>query len=251
MTASPPAGRADAAYRVLAEELREGVLHKAFPEGRLPTEAQLAKTHGLSRQTVRRAFQELVTAGMVYRVPGRGTFVTKHAGQYIRQFGSVEDLMALSVDTELDLVQPLVRRVDLAAAGRLRLESDMVWTVVFRRLHKELPFCLTTVHLPPVVGELLVGVPELTEPAFRSRTTVLGLLDSRLSSAISEAEQSITVSPASATATEQLGCPPAHAVLRIERTYLDTDGKVVELAQSEFLPEHYSYRVRLRRSMTW
>lgn len=251
MTASPPAGRAEAAYRVLAGELRDGVLRQAFPDGRLPTEAELAKKHGLSRQTVRRAFQELVAAGMVYRVPGRGTFVAEHAGQYVRQFGSVEDLMALAVDTELDLVRPLTRGVDLPAAGRLRLDSDVVWTVVFRRLHKDLPFCLTTVHLPPAVGDLLVGVPELTEPATRSRTTVLGLLDARLPSAITEAEQSITVSPASAIAVEHLGCPPSHSLLRIERTYLDAAGSAVELAQSEFLPEHYSYRVRLRRSMTW
>ena len=98
MAAAPQTGKGEAAYRVLAEELRQGILRKTFPEGRLPTEAELAKAHGLSRQTVRRAFQELVSGGMVYRVPGRGTFVANHAGQYIRQFGSVEDLMALSLD---------------------------------------------------------------------------------------------------------------------------------------------------------
>ena len=204
---------------MLAEELRQGILRKTFPEGRLPTEAELAKAHGLSRQTVRRAFQELVSGGMVYRVPGRGTFVANHAGQYIRQFGSVEDLMALSLDTELDLVRPLRRQVDVAAAGRLRLDNDMVWTVVFRRLHEDVPFCITTVHLPPHVGRLMEDVPEVTQPATKTRATVIGLLDTRLEAPIAEAEQSITVSPASATAVEQLGCPVDQPLLRIERTY--------------------------------
>jgi GntR family transcriptional regulator len=249
MPVSPQPGKADAAYRVLAGELRDGILRKRFPEGRLPTEAELARSHALSRQTVRRAFQELVSDGMVYRVPGRGTFVADHAGRYIRQFGSVEDLMALSVDTELDLVRALRREVDVAAASRLRLDSDMVWTVVFRRLHGEVPFCITTVYLPPRVGELVADLPALSEPSARSRATVIGLLDTRLQAPIAEAEQSITVSPASPMAAEQLGCASEQPLLRIERTYLDTEGDAVELAQSEFLPQHYSYRVRLRRSM--
>ena len=243
------AGKGAVAYRMLADELREGILRQSYPEGRLPTEAELARTHGLSRQTIRRAMQELVSSGMVYRVPGRGTFVAEHAGRYLRQFGSVEDLMGLSLDTELDLVRPLRRQVDVSAAARMHLDSDVVWTVVFRRLHDEVPFCLTTVHLPPDVGSLLVGEPAVTEGGMRSRATVIGLLDGRLESPIADAEQSITVSPASALAAEHLQCSHDQALLRIERTYADADGAPVELAVSEFLPEHYSYRVRLRRSL--
>lgn len=249
MTGPARTGRAEVAYRALAEQLREGILSQAFPEGRLPTEAVLARTHALSRQTVRRAMQDLVAGGMVYRVPGRGTFVTDQAGRYLRQFGSVEDLMGLSLDTELDLVSPLRRGVDVSAASRMRLDCDVVWTVVFRRLHEEVPFCLTTVHLPPDVGRLLVDQPEMTEPGRRSRTTVIGLLDTRLEEPIANAEQSISVSPATPLATEQLHCQPGQALLRIERTYTDAHGQPVELAVSEFLPEQYSYRVRLRRSL--
>lgn len=249
---SDPARRptkGETAYRVLADELRDGIESESFADGRLPTEAELAQTHGLSRQTVRRAMQELVSDGVVYRVPGRGTFVNENGGQYARRFGSVEDLMGLSLDTEFDLVRPLRRQVDVAAASRLRLENDIVWTVVFRRLHDNVPFCLTTVHLSPEAGRLLVDLPEVTEPGTRSRATVIGLLDSRLDSPIADAEQSITVAPATELAEEQLGCPPGQPLLRIERTYADTEGTPVELALSQFLPEHYSYRTKLRRSL--
>ncbi|UIX29274.1 GntR family transcriptional regulator [Streptomyces sp. GQFP] len=244
-----PGGR-DSAYVRLARELREAILRHEYPEGvRLPTEAELAASRGLSRQTVRRAFQDLVAEGLVHRVPGRGTFAAPREEQYLRQFGSVEDLMALSLDTTMRLVSPLRRRVDLDAAGRLRLDSDRVDTLTFLRLHEDTPFCLTTVHLPPGAGQLLADRPELTEEGARSRVTVIGLLDSRLPDPIAEAEQSVTVGLATPETAARLGCPPAHPLLRIDRLYLSATGHPVELAISHFLPEHYSYRVRLRRNL--
>ncbi len=43
-----------------------------------------------------------------------------------------------------------------------------------------------------------------------------------------------------------LFCPSP--VLRIDRLYSDSDRRPVELAVNWFHPDHYSYRVRLRRS---
>jgi DNA-binding GntR family transcriptional regulator len=238
----------DSAYVRLARELRDAILRHEFPEGvRLPTEAELADTHRVSRQTVRRAFQDLVAEGMVYRVPGRGTFAAPTGDQYLRQFGSIEDLMGLSIDTSMRLVAPLHHRIDIDAAGRLRLGSDRVCKLAFLRLHEEIPFCLTTVYLPPSVGKLLESAPELTAPDARSRATIIGLLEGRLPDPIAEAEQSVTVGAANSEMAVHLGCDPDRQLLRIDRLYLSSTGSPVELAISHFLPEHYSYRVRLRR----
>lgn len=163
---------------------------------RLPTEAQLAEHYGISRQTVRRAFQDLVAEGLVHRVPGRGTFATPRDERYLRQFGSVDDLMGLSIDTRMHVVTPLHRRVDVDAAGRLGLHTDQVHKLAFLRLHEDTAFCHTAVFLPPAVGQLLESVPELIEPSTPSASTVIGFLDGRLPEPIAEAEQSITVAEA-------------------------------------------------------
>lgn len=243
------ATRTDVAYQAVARELREGILREEFADGRrLPTEAQLVAAHGVSRQTVRRAFQDLVAEGMVYRIRGRGTFATPAEGRYLRQFGSVDDLMSLSVDTEFELVEPLHPRRDPDAAAVLHVDGDDVPTVVFLRLHDGAPFCVTTVHLPPRVAEALAAVPELTEPARRSRVTVIGLIDAHLADPVAEADQRITVALAGPDAAAALGCPEGEPVLHVERLYLDTAGDPVELAVSDFLPRSYTYRVHLRRS---
>lgn len=125
------------AYQRLSRELRQQISAGTYRDGiQLPTESELAQHHGVSRQTVRRAFHDLVAEGIVYRVPGRGTFVTENSGRYLRHLGSIEDLMNLSRDTTMEVVSPLQRRVDIEAASRLRLDTDVVYTVVFRRIHE-------------------------------------------------------------------------------------------------------------------
>ncbi|HEY7595833.1 MAG TPA: GntR family transcriptional regulator [Actinophytocola sp.] len=241
--------RTEAAYAMLARTLRGAILQGRYADGaRLPTEAELATEYRVSRQTVRRAFHDLVAEGMVRRVPGRGTFAAPRQGPYLRQFGSVEDLMGLSLDTKLEVLSPLRRQVDIDAASRLRLDSDVVYRVLFRRRHHDVAFCLTTVYLPPSVGSLLAGRPELSAAGALSEVTVIGLIDAYTPSPVAEAEQSITAVAATDMLTVYLDCQRGDPLLRVDRSYTSTTGTLVELATSYFLPDHYSYRVRLRRS---
>lgn len=63
-------------YGVLAEELTERIRDGTFRGGdRLPSENELCRSLGLSRQTVRQAFALLESRGMLIRRKGSGTFV--------------------------------------------------------------------------------------------------------------------------------------------------------------------------------
>ncbi|MEE2031768.1 GntR family transcriptional regulator [Rhodococcus chondri] len=236
------------AYAQLARQLREAVEAGQYSDGaRLPTEAELSEQHGVSRQTVRRAFQDLVADGIVYRVPGRGTFANESSRRYRRQLGSIEDLLALAADTVMEIVAPLRRGVDIDAASRLRLDTDVLYTVVLRRVHDGIPFAHTTIHLPEAVAAHVVDAPELQAGA-ASRNTVIGLLEPHLDSPIVEAAQSITVAPATEQVAAELNCTVGHPLLRVDRLYSNEAGVPTELSVSYFLPEHYTYRVTLRRA---
>lgn len=236
------------AYQTLREQLRDEIAAGRYSDGsRLPTESELVAQHRLSRQTVRRAFQDLVAEGVVYRVPGRGTYASETGRRYLRQLGSIEDLMSLSDDTTMEVLAGLRRRVDLDAASRLRLDDDIVHTVVFRRLHHGVPFVMTTVHLVPSAAAAVLPSPELADGAVGTQT-VIGVLEPHLAEPIAEAAQSITVAPADAVVADAVVCEPGHPMLRVDRLYSDVGGRPVELSVSHFLPEQYTYRVTLRRS---
>jgi DNA-binding GntR family transcriptional regulator len=69
-------------YRPIAAELREQIEHGTHRPGRrLPSEVALARCHGVSRETVRRALTELQAAGLTIAVQGKGWFVRGDATQ--------------------------------------------------------------------------------------------------------------------------------------------------------------------------
>ena len=231
------------AHAVLSERLRQDIRDRRYPE-RLPTEAELVRAHGVSRHTVRRAFQDLVAEGVVYRVPGRGTFAYDGESKYLRSFGSIDDLLALSLDTEMEVVEPPHPRVDLDAAGRLRLDRDDVVSMTFRRFHEGQAFSVTTIFVPVAVGRRLMGRHELMEVGGRRRMTVLSVVREIVS--IASAQQSITAGPAPRDTAGLIDVHEDDPVLRIDRLYFDRDQQPVELAINHCNPARYSYRVQLR-----
>jgi GntR family transcriptional regulator len=234
------------AYIRLADELRNQVREQRYADGkRLPIETELSATYGVSRQTVRRAFQDLVSEGIVYRVPGRGTFTTAGDARYTRTFNSIEELLQISLDTELEVLQPPTIRVDLGASGRLRLPTDEVVTIAFRRFHEGLPFCTTQAYLPVGVGRQLLDVPELNEVGVLRHMTVLSVVQKVAGTKLCGADQSITALPASADVARRIEVPEGAPVLRIDRVYFDAQQQLVELAMNYFNPDRYSYRVRI------
>lgn len=63
-------------YRRVAVELRRQIEHGTYAPGRgLPSEIALARSYGVSRETARRALQELQSFGVTTAVQGKGWFV--------------------------------------------------------------------------------------------------------------------------------------------------------------------------------
>ena len=236
-------------YQQLYADIRSAIEEGRFGDGgRIPTEAELQQEYGVSRHTLRQAFQDLVAEGLVYRVPGRGTFATgpSRRGHYLRSIGTIEELMAWT-DTEIEVWRPPETKTDSKAAMRLGLSSDEVVVLVVRRYYKGVPFVVTHVHLPPEVGSRMKA--EALSP--KGSGTVLGTLEqSILSHPVAGVSQNITAVSAPSNVSSLVDCQPGGALLYVERTYFDTNSDPVEWATSHYNPPRYSYHLELHRKMT-
>jgi GntR family transcriptional regulator len=248
MTARPSSGDA-VAYRRVASSLRAALAGGEFDNGRqLPTEAQLSTTFAVSRQTIRRAFQELTAEGLVYRVRGRGTFASPVSpnARYVRSFGSVEDLLAYAEDSTMETVQPLVQRTDVSAASRLHLPSHNVMAGWVRRAYDGVPFCLTHIFLPPDIGRAVMNHGVMVKAGEVASRTVIASVES-ISGGIAGAHQTVTATTLNAHQASLIGSAEGAPVLQTDRVYYDRTATPLELAISYFNPERYAYRLELSR----
>lgn len=235
------------AYQRLSEDLRSAIEEGRIGEGeRLPTEAELCEQYGVSRHTVRQAFHDLVAEGLVYRVPGRGTFVTglSKRGKYLRSIGTIEELMSWP-GTDMEVVEPVEIVENAEAAARLELPTEEIATLLIRRLYEGSPFVVTRVFLPPEAGKRMKeeGLPA------KGDGTVVGALERFIPRPVAGASQSITAEPAPEEPAAYIDCEQGEPALYVERTYFDSEGHPVEFAFSYYNPTRYSYRLELRRTM--
>jgi GntR family transcriptional regulator len=239
------------AYQRIATDLKDALRNGAYPHGcRLPTEVELAERYQVSRQTVRRAMQDLIGEGLVLRTRGRGTISssTHTRGQYLRSIGSIEDFAALSLDTVLEVVRPFERSIAPDAAGRLQLPTDEVVSGLFVRRHEGIPFCAAQVFVSVSLGRKVIELGLLPPPGTAVTRTIFDIVDEVSPETIMGAHQSITVAAIPTDRAELVECEPGQPVLRIDRLYFGSSGTPLELAISYFNPSRYSYRLELRRN---
>ncbi|MEN6363863.1 MAG: GntR family transcriptional regulator [Rectinema sp.] len=105
---------------ILRKQIREGELqyHQA-----IPSENELSKIYDLSRMTVRGVITRLVNEGLLYRVPGKGTFVAepKIMTGPLSQKGIREQLEDMGYETGTTVLDMRIEKADLPVADELGL----------------------------------------------------------------------------------------------------------------------------------
>jgi GntR family transcriptional regulator len=120
------------------DELLQAIHRDAFPEGRLPPEADLAVQLGVSRTTIRAALQSLADDGIVSRRRRHGTVVNRHVLRSSMALNRLVSFRALIEQSGHEpSVDPQVHRAQAAdedAAEALGLDPGTPCLIVKRLL---------------------------------------------------------------------------------------------------------------------
>lgn len=227
-------------YYQIANRLREAIESGELAAGtRIENEQALVQQLGISRPTVRRAFQELVDEGLLVRQRGIGTQVV--GGPPVRgvDVSSLYDDLKLSnrsPSTKVLLHEEIVP--EESVSERLGLPSGTPLLRLRRLRYADgTPFALLDDHLHP---DFLTITAEQLEAnglyqIMRSRGTTAKVT-----------RQIVTARAATTEETKLFEMEaPRLPVLAVTRTVFDQSGRAIDVGTSSYRPDVYSLNMTL------
>lgn len=229
-------------YIQIAEYYQNLIESKQLRSGeKMPTEEQICALFQVSRITVRQAMSELVQAGYIERVQGKGSYVkTPKTNMQLNHLqGFSEEMRAIGKVATSRLIDSGIEYCDLVVAEHLGIETRTQVIVIKRlRLADNEPVAVEYVYIPFYL------CPELLQKDLSgSLYSLLGEYGLK----VHRASQNINAGYSSRSICELLNIKQTSPTLNIERvTYLE-NGIALEYVQSSYRGDRYTFHVEMSR----
>jgi GntR family transcriptional regulator len=226
-------------YYEIEQALRARIAELSADEP-LPSDAMLCEEFGVSRMTARNAVQRLVQEGIVYRVPGRGTFVAEPPVH--RQAGNLlsftEEMRRRGRAPSSRVLAREVREPRPSEAARLQLRpGESVIALRRLRVADDEPVAIEEAVFPAAALAALLESADLEHRSLHD-TLVHGGHIPTMGRARLGAEA------ATADDASLLGVPEGAPLLVEKRVIHDQDGRPLELCESRYAGDRYGLDVQ-------
>ena len=212
--------------------------------GAIPTEAELAASHGVAVGTVRKAIDALVADGLVERHQGRGTFVRRpnFESSLFRFFRHQSRPGQQSVPESRLLKREARPSCPPHVADALQLSRQAQTIRLSRlRLFGGAPFLLEDIWLPQTrfARVLTTDEAEIGPLLYPAYERLCGEI-------VARAEETLMVGSADAADARLLGIEPGAPIVKIDRLAFGFDGKPLEWRRTHGVAARFRYQVDIR-----
>ena len=229
-------------HEQLRSILEELISTELTPGDPLPGERALEETYGVSRITVRRAIGDLVAAGRLRRVRGKGTFVAPAplvSRLHLASFSDEMRAQRVKAGSRILLAERTTPPDEVAAFFGTPPTTEHI-RLRRLRLGDGEPYAVDDAWYNSLL------VPDLLEnDVYHS---VYTLLESEYELGITEAEQTVTAVTAGPDNAPLLDVTPDTALLHIVR-YARSGGHNVEFCSSVYRTDRYRLTTRVARDV--
>jgi GntR family transcriptional regulator len=234
-------GRAAPLYRTVARRLLADIARgRRRPGDRLPTEDELIERLGVSRITVRQAFDLLRQRGLVERIAGRGSFVARPPGAYVMTIASVEDVLQAGGHSEVEVLEWTAVRPGPAVERRLRLAGQRAYVLRSVRRRGGQPLCYSETYTTAEIGRR-IDAGELR------RQTVLETIETKLGIPVGTAVEEISAGVTDRALAAHLEVPRGSPIVIVEMTFEDVSGHPIEYFRTSYRADRFTRRNQLQR----
>ena len=196
--------------------------------------------YSVSRITVRHALAHLQREGLIFKVTGKGTFVSKpKVLQDLSQLqGFGEAMHSLGRETFSQVLGHELLRASAEVAERLALDAgDAVIELKRLRYLDRVPVSVDVSYFPAAIGEQVLR-------ADLASCDVFSILENEIGIALGAAEVSIEAALADGDIAMHLGIAEGAPLLRIERLTTSADGRPIDFEYLYYRGDAMRYRLR-------
>ena len=208
------------------------------PDSPLPSDAQLCEEFAVSRMTARNAVQRLVQEGLIYRLPGKGTYVAGSGAH--REASNLitfsKEMRRRGREPSSRLLERELRPATELEERRLQLpEGSSVVSIRRIRLADNEPVAIEHAVLPPEAGDAVLAA-DLERGSLHDALVAGGLVPTR-------GHATIGSEPAEPDEANLLDVPSGWPLLVERRLIVDQEGKPLELTESRYASGRYALDV--------
>ena len=224
-------------YREIEQAIRQR-LSKLTPGAELPSDAELCEEFGVSRMTARHAMHRLAQEGLVFRVPGRGTFVgeapTHRRANSLLSFSNEMRRQGRAPSSRV--LGRALRAPTREEAVRLQLkDGEKVLWLKRIRLADGHPIAVESARLNRRAATAVLGA-DLERESLHAVLARAGCLPTR-------GRATITSEPAGADDARWLKMRKGDPMLVERRIILDQQGRPLEFTESRYPADRYALDV--------
>lgn len=228
----------------LREAVRERIRDGSYAaHARLPAESEMSKAFGVSRITVRQALSDLQNEGLIFKVAGKGSFVSrpKPYQQLTELEGFGEAMSRQGYEIHNDVVGHALLPASADVAQRLGLAEGTQVAQIRRVRHlNRSPVSLEITYLPAAIGERL-------RTADLARRDIFLIIENDYGIALGHADVRIDAILADAPTAAALQVAPGSALLRMERLTHSAAGAPLDFEYLYFRGDAFQYRLQIAR----
>ena len=230
-------------YHQVEESIRQDIANRIYLPGQsIPTELELQEKFNVSRETVRKAVNNLVSAGLVEKRKGVGTFVThpKIVHRIGHIYGSHEEILARGMIPSTIFIEK--REIEPSESMRQEMALGNGATVIKvkrLRLVNEEPVAILSSYLPKDL------VPDLARVKFKNNS-LYKTLEEIYHLTLSEGDEIIEAGSIRNNDADLLQTRRRAPILVVRRlTYLD-NARVIENLTALYRSDKFKYQVKLK-----
>jgi GntR family transcriptional regulator len=224
--------------------IRDRILNGSYqPLSQMPSESQMMETFSVSRITIRQALGDLQKEGLIFKVPGKGSFVSKpKAFQNLSRLQGFGEAMGPSgYETYSKVLSTRQVEASELVSRRLKLPigSPVIEIQRLRYLNRE-PISVDQSYFPLEIGEKLIRED-------LSSKDVFAVLENHFGLHLTHADVQIEAISADEFLARQLGIEEASPLLRIERL-THTNEHPIDFEFLYYRGDAFQYRLRIDRT---